>query len=143
MVSRIRSNRCLRLTGIYMIAQSVPLQTKGHTYAMCIYTVGRRPLLSPSEHHIKFCEFRRVRRKRRERLSYYDRPSHGLSFSQRLIASHPQQDNCKSNKKNWDLQETFRFSCKSQFFFVLLQLSCCGWLAMSRWLGKSPWLVPS
>ena len=40
----------------------------------------------------------------------------------------------------WDLQETFRFSCKSQFFFVLLQLSCCGWLAMSRWLGKNPWL---
>ena len=28
----------------------------------------------------------------------------------------------------------------SQFFFVLLQLSCCGWLAMSRWLGKNPWL---
>ena len=36
----------------------------------------------------------------------------------------------------WDLQETFRFSCKSQFFFVLLHSSCCGWLAMSRWLGK-------
>lgn len=31
----------------------------------------------------------------------YDRPSHGLLPSQRLIASHPQQDNCKSTKKNW------------------------------------------
>lgn len=36
----------------------------------------------------------------------YDRPSHGLLLSQRLIASHPQQDNCKSTKKNWDLQES-------------------------------------
>ena len=36
----------------------------------------------------------------------YDRPSHGLLPSQRLIASHPQQDNCKSTKKNWDLQES-------------------------------------
>ena len=44
------------------------------------------------------------------------------------------------NQFYWDLQETFRFSCKSQFFFVLLQLSCCGWLAMSRRLSKNPWL---
>lgn len=36
----------------------------------------------------------------------YDRPSHGLLLSQRLIANHPQQDNCKSTKKNWDLQES-------------------------------------
>lgn len=36
----------------------------------------------------------------------YDRPSHGLLLSQRLIASHPQQDDCKSTKKNWDLQES-------------------------------------
>ena len=60
-----------------MIAQSAPLQTKGHTYAMCIYT-----------------------------FLNYDRPSHGLLLSQRLIASHPQQDDCKSTKKNWDLQES-------------------------------------
>ena len=39
----------------------------------------------------------------------------------------------------WDLQETFRFSCKSQFFLLPLPMSCCGWLAMSRRLGKSPW----
>ncbi len=39
----------------------------------------------------------------------------------------------------WDLQETFRFSCKSQFF-LFLPMSCCGWLAMSRRLSKSPWL---
>ena len=36
----------------------------------------------------------------------YDRSSHGLLRSQRLIASHPQQDDCKSTKKNWDLQES-------------------------------------
>ena len=34
--------------------------------------------------------------------------------SQRLIASHPQQDDCKSTKKNWDLQENRKVSCKSQ-----------------------------
>ena len=53
-----------------MIAQSVPLLTKGHTYAMCIYTVGRRPLLSSSDSHLKFARFRKVRRKRRERLQF-------------------------------------------------------------------------
>ena len=31
----------------------------------------------------------------------YDRPSHGFLSSQRLIANHPQQDDCKSTKKNW------------------------------------------
>ena len=53
-----------------MIAQSAPLLSKGHTYAMCIYTVGRRPLLSSSDSHLKFARFRKVRRKRRERLQF-------------------------------------------------------------------------
>ena len=57
-------------------------------------------------------------------------PCKGKSFEYMLLY----------NQFYWDLQETFRFSCKSQFFLLLLQLSCCGWLAMSRWLGKSPWL---
>ena len=57
-------------------------------------------------------------------------PCKGKSFEYMLLY----------NQFYWDLQETFRFSCKSQFFLLLLQLSCCGWLAMSRWLSKSPWL---
>ena len=61
-MSKIRSNRSLRQTGIYMIAQSVPPQSKGHTYAMCIYTVGRRPPQSHSEHDLKFSRFLQVRR---------------------------------------------------------------------------------
>lgn len=36
-VSKIRSNRCLRQTCIYNVAQRVPLLAKGHTYA-CVYT---------------------------------------------------------------------------------------------------------
>ena len=51
----------------------------------------------------------------------YDRPSHGLLPSRRLIASHPQQDNCKSTKKNWDLQENRKVSCKSQIKLVIKQ----------------------
>lgn len=51
----------------------------------------------------------------------YDRPSHGFLPSQRLIASHPQQDNCKSTKKNWDLQENRKVSCKSQIKLVIKQ----------------------
>lgn len=51
----------------------------------------------------------------------YDRPSHRFLPSQRLIASHPQQDNCKSTKKNWDLQENRKVSCKSQIKLVIKQ----------------------
>ena len=40
-----------------------PSYTKGHTYA-CIYTVGRRPPLSPSECHYEFTRFQLIRRKR-------------------------------------------------------------------------------
>ena len=43
-----------------------------------------------------------------------DKQRYGLLPSQRLIASHPQQDDCKSTKKNWDLQENRKVSCKSQ-----------------------------
>ena len=53
-----------------MIAQSVPLQTKGHTYAMCIYTVGRRPPQSHSEHDLKFSRFLQVRRNVKQTSSF-------------------------------------------------------------------------
>ena len=69
-MSKIRSNRSLRQTSIYMIAQSVPLQTKGHTYAMCIYTVGRRPPQSHSEHDLKFSRFLQVRRNVKQTSSF-------------------------------------------------------------------------
>ena len=49
----------------------------------------------------------------------YDRSSHGLLLSQRLIASHPQQDIGKDNKKNWFYKILGPFSRISHLLFLL------------------------
>ena len=50
----------------------------------------------------------------------YDRPSHGFLLSQRLIANHPQQDDCKSTKKNWLHKILGLFSCIAHLLFLSL-----------------------
>ena len=98
--SRKRSNRCLRQAGIYMIAQSVPFLTKGHTYAMCYIHDGvdahRCP---PLNAWLKFPRFQLIRRKRKANV-FLVKIGQALDSRQRLIASNPQNDKCKSNEKN-------------------------------------------
>ena len=48
----------------YNIEYTLSHERTEYTYAMCIYTMGRRPPLSSSEHQVEFCEFRRVRQRR-------------------------------------------------------------------------------
>ena len=110
--TKIRSNRHLRQTCIYMIAQSVPLQTKGHTRAMCIYTMGRRPPLPSSESQLEISEVSTDQKKTSVHVFQFKIGQATDLCSRHPNASHPQDDECKGKKKNRDLQEKDRLSCK-------------------------------
>ena len=118
--TKIRSNRHLRQTCIYMIAQSVPLQTKGHTRAMCIYTMGRRPPLPSSESQLEISEVSTDQKKTSVHVFQFKIGQATDLCSRHPNTSHPQDDDCKGKKKNRDLQEKDRLSCKSHLLFLPL-----------------------
>ena len=101
-----------------------PIQTNGKGTPMPVYIHIKRRRLPLSSSECLFWNFLGFERSEENVVHVflnYDRPSHGFLPSQRLIASHPQQDIGKGNKKNWDLQENRKVSCKSQIKLVIKQ----------------------
>ena len=116
-MTKIRSNRPYAKQ-VYRYRERTPQIFPVGTYAMCIYTTPtvRRPAL---EHEFEILPgFYRSEETSAKRL-HLKIAKPWILPSQRPIASHPQQDNCKSNEKELASQNFGSFSCISHLLFLI------------------------
>ena len=107
-----KKQQTLRQTCIYRQHRTYPLQTKGKGTPMPrVYTryVAVHRCLHPIP-LLKFARFRKVRRKRQYTSFNLKQAKPWTFIGRQPIASHPQQDSCKGNKKNWKDQRKEFFS---------------------------------